>query len=79
VPIVRPFEPFDDDQVAEVQNKRSTLKEIVDAATEPASLRWAKLPEVIQSGLLGAFLTNSEEFEFHNLIRRSALGRASGA
>jgi hypothetical protein len=53
---VRPFEPFDDDHVAEVQNKRSTLKEIVDAATEPASLRWAKLPEVIQSGLLGASL-----------------------
>lgn len=50
---MRPFELADFEHVAEVQSKRSTLKEIVDSAAGSNTLRWAKLPEVIQSGLLG--------------------------
>jgi hypothetical protein len=44
--------PIIENEQPVIQN-RSTLKEIVESSKNSTTLRWAKLNEVIQSGLLG--------------------------
>jgi hypothetical protein len=79
----RPFSIIEDelDTSEELQQKRKTLREIVDSS-EPNSLRWARLPEVIQSGLLGQNYSKNhqitENLNFYS-IKRTSIRRTSGS